>query len=247
MKNLESLIIPELFSPIYINGEKTTYEVSSYGHVYNTNYRGTGKTKMMKEEINHGYKRVMLFIHGKKIHKRVHRLVAEAFIPNPNNLPVCHHKDSDKTNNNVTNLEWTTGEENSMYACLDGLYHYGENHPKSNCTEEQVHHICKLLEENKMSLPEIAKITGTTQNIVNGILRLGKWKHISKNYKIKKYSVRINSSKISHKTVIRICKLLENGVFKVGQISTICNVPHYIVSDIKNRKTYLNISCDYEF
>ena len=51
---------------------------------------------------------------GGKLHS-VHRLVAEAFIPNPDNLPQVHHIDKDKTNNNVSNLKWVTGEENKMH------------------------------------------------------------------------------------------------------------------------------------
>ena len=56
---------------------------------------------------NVGYKQVNLFKNGKRYYKRVHRLVAEAFIPNDNNLPQVNHIDGDKTNNTVQNLEWT--------------------------------------------------------------------------------------------------------------------------------------------
>jgi hypothetical protein len=234
-------------SPIFIDGFLTTYWVTSTGHVYNINYRGSGITQRLKEETNHGYKRVMLVVNGKKLHKRVHRLVAEAFIPNPNNLPVCHHKDNDKTNNHLSNLEWTTFEENTQFAYDDGLYRIGEDHPMNKYSEEQIHLVCKLLEENELTIPEIAKMSNTTHAVVTGVLLLGEWQHVSKKYNIKNYNKRVNAPKLPDEIIIRICELLEKGTFKVVQIATICNVSHYIVSDIKKHKTYLNISSKFNF
>ena len=67
--------------------------------------------KFMKPQNGRGYRRVAL----NRVSHSVHRLVAEAFIPNPDNLPEVHHIDGDKTNNNVSNLKWVTGEENKMH------------------------------------------------------------------------------------------------------------------------------------
>ena len=61
------------------------------------------------------YKRVSLYKDGQYKSKYVHRLVAEAFIPNPNNSPVVNHKDEDGTNNKVENLEWCTNQYNANY------------------------------------------------------------------------------------------------------------------------------------
>lgn len=60
-----------------------------------------------------GYLRVALYDKGTVKYKSIHRLVAEAFIPNPDNLPQVHHIDGDKTNNHVSNLMWVTAKENS--------------------------------------------------------------------------------------------------------------------------------------
>ena len=63
----------------------------------------------------HGYKRVTLWENGKKFNISVHRLVATAFIDNPNGYDEINHKDEDKTNNNVNNLEWCTRIYNLNY------------------------------------------------------------------------------------------------------------------------------------
>jgi hypothetical protein len=59
---------------------------------------------------------------GKQRHLRVHRAVAEAFIPNPDSKPVVNHKDGNKKNNHVSNLEWVTFQENTIHAYEHGLF-----------------------------------------------------------------------------------------------------------------------------
>lgn len=77
----------------------------------------------LKQQTVYGYKYVGILIKKtrKRTSKRVHRLVAEAFIPNPNHYPVVGHKDNDKSNNNVDNLYWTTIQENTQKAYDDKL------------------------------------------------------------------------------------------------------------------------------
>lgn len=72
---------------------------------------------------NVGYKQVKLFKDGKAYYRRVHRLVAEAFTPNPNNLPQVNHIDGDKTNNTMENLEWITNSQNTKHGYDNELYH----------------------------------------------------------------------------------------------------------------------------
>lgn len=66
-----------------------------------------------------GYQIVVLTIEGKQVTKRVHRIVAEHFIPNPENKPQVNHIDKNKENNDVSNLEWVTASENMLHALKD--------------------------------------------------------------------------------------------------------------------------------
>ena len=90
-----------------IKGFEKRYMVSNLGRVKSMKYRHHNKEEILKQEINHNYKRVCLFEkNGKRKHYRVHRLVAETFIPNPYNYKEVNHKDENPSNNCVNNLEW---------------------------------------------------------------------------------------------------------------------------------------------
>lgn len=92
------------------------YEVSDCGNVRCTDYRHTGKTKELKQKTYpDGYKGVVLFFDGKRTDCLVHRLVAEAFLDNPGNLPQVNHKDENPSNNSVENIEWCSAKYNSNY------------------------------------------------------------------------------------------------------------------------------------
>lgn len=73
------------------------------------------KGRVLKQQYNRGYLIVSILVDGKCIKKRVNRLVAQTFIPNPDNFPEVNHKDCDKTNNNVDNLEWCSKSYNIQY------------------------------------------------------------------------------------------------------------------------------------
>lgn len=95
-----------------IEGFGGTYSVSNYGDVKNNR---TGK--LMKPRKNEkGYLHIGLTKNGKQKCMRVHRLVAQAFIPNPENKPQVNHIDFDRENNCVSNLEWSTVQENTQYS-----------------------------------------------------------------------------------------------------------------------------------
>lgn len=93
-----------------IDGFEGHYQVSNLGRVKSLKF---GKEKILKPHaFNGGYLRVDLCMNGEKKPDIVHRLVARAFIPNPKNLPEVNHRDEDKSNNCVENLEWVSSGEN---------------------------------------------------------------------------------------------------------------------------------------
>ena len=92
-----------------IAGYDGKYQVTSWGRVYNVD----SEKFLRMEETEKGYLRVDLYDScGKRKHCKVHRLVAKAFIENPNGLPQVNHIDGNPKNNSFTNLEWTTDKEN---------------------------------------------------------------------------------------------------------------------------------------
>ena len=102
----------EIWKPI--KGYEGLYQVSNFGRVKSLKF---GKEKILKQSKNKktGYLHVVLCKNGILKTFRVHRLVAEAFLDNPNNLPCVNHKDENKTNNNVDNLEWCNAKYNLNY------------------------------------------------------------------------------------------------------------------------------------
>lgn len=99
-----------------IEGYEGLYQVSDLGNVKSLNYNHTGKEELLKP-ANDG--RGYLFVHlckdGKRRRKHIHRLAADAFIPNPNKYEVVHHIDHNPSNNIVVNLVWTDKQEHNEF------------------------------------------------------------------------------------------------------------------------------------
>lgn len=109
----------EIWKPI---AGSNFYEVSNLGRVRSNNYLGHGKTQTLSLNYDQkGYLRVRLYFGKHRKTCKVHRLVAQAFIPNPLNLPEVNHLDGNKANNRAENLEWVTAHENSLHAYANGL------------------------------------------------------------------------------------------------------------------------------
>ena len=93
------------------------YYITPLGDVYSRNYHQTGRIKKLKPMIDiHNYLTVDLFNGIKRCNKKIHRLVAESFIPNPEKKPQVNHKNGNHQDNRVENLEWATSAENNLHA-----------------------------------------------------------------------------------------------------------------------------------
>jgi len=108
----------EIWKPVV--GYEGLYEVSNKGNVRSIPHKGKNNRiyggVQRKQGTNiWGYKHVVLNKDNTEKTKTVHRMVAEAFIPNPGNLPCVNHKDEDKTNNTIENLEWCSYQYNSIF------------------------------------------------------------------------------------------------------------------------------------
>ena len=117
-----------------IEGYEGKYQISNLGNVKSLNYNGRkGVEKNLVPKVNnYGRLWVELFMNGKKKQFLIHRLVAMAFIPNPNNLPQINHIDENPKNNVVDNLEWCTGEYNVKY-----FYERHPGHAKNRKSSEK--------------------------------------------------------------------------------------------------------------
>lgn len=94
-------------------GYEGLYSVSNAGEVFSHNYHQTGQTKQLKPGNVGGYFTVALCQDGKPKQHLIHRLVLQAFVPNPENKPFCDHIDTNPSNNHVSNLRWVTSSENN--------------------------------------------------------------------------------------------------------------------------------------
>ena len=114
MKDVHEL---EVYSPI---DDFPDYLVTSHGRVFSLKYN---KMKELKQRKNNwGYYYVNLLKNGKQYTKTVHRLVAQAFILNPDNKPQVNHIDENTKNNNVNNLEWVTHSQNIKHSAYRQSY-----------------------------------------------------------------------------------------------------------------------------
>lgn len=120
--------------------EFENYEISTYGRIrslprlkknHNSINSYISKGRILKINTNSRYSLVSLKIKGKQFSRTIHRLVAKAFIPNPENKPEVNHKDFNRHNNYLFNLEWATRDENLSHAIAGNRVAIGENHYKS--------------------------------------------------------------------------------------------------------------------
>jgi hypothetical protein len=165
-----------------VNGYEGWYEVNQNGVIKRVR-SGTGtQCKILKFYVDtKGYKSHTLTKSGIQRNHLTHRIVAKAFMQNPENKPCINHIDSNRLNSKVSNLEWCTYKENTQHCIVSGRFNSqahslkGEKNPKSIITTEQVREIRK----SKLSLKELSVIYGLQWKYVSKVKNGGTWKHVT--------------------------------------------------------------------
>lgn len=211
------------YKRVYLKNEPTKYLVSRHGSVYSeiTNKR------LVPIADKDGYLRVHIYHNGKMKTKRINRLVAKAFIPNPNELPVVDHIDGNIINDYYKNLEWVTNKENTQRAFKMGLIPTqkgrqsklkGINHPNCSISEDVVVNICKELSKGTRVTP-LSKKLNIDRGIIYDIYHKRSWTYISNNYTFTKVKYKYDDKKNE------MVELLEKGL-KYKEICTLLNIPY---------------------
>lgn len=250
MKEIK-IIDPVMWKRIIIEGVRTRYKISSDGKVKNDD------GLILKPFISDtGYYRVRLHIRELNIHKNysIHRLLAIAFIPIPKKYLdigltyetlVPNHKDGNKLNTVLENLEWSTIRGNTIHAVKNKLTSaIGETCHLAKMTEKTAIRCCELLQEGWAS-GDIAEELGISKKSVVHIKSGECWKHISKNYTFPKRQPAPYT--IDDKKIHEICRLLEEKKYSDCEIGRRVGVIRETVRDIRTHRRRNDISKDYNF
>lgn len=147
------------------------YAVNRLGDVLSTKkYGGNYRILKQNKDRKYGYKYVTLMKDKKAVTKKIHRLVAEAFIPKPDGKKIINHKDGNKSNNRCDNLEWVTHSENTNHSYANGLQPVGENHAQAKFSDAEISKVFELRKQG-LTQVEIGKSLGMSQSHVSAVLR----------------------------------------------------------------------------
>lgn len=171
-----------------IPGYKDIYKVSNLGNVKSVdrlvnakgNVKRLQKGRLLKPQLTYvGYYRVELSKKGTRKKHSIHRLVALAFIPNPDNKPTVNHIDKCRINNRVDNLEWATSKEQieHSYNEITANQKRGEEHPCNKLTEQQVLEIGEALSKG-VKAKGLAKQYNVCAVSISDIKNRCTWKHL---------------------------------------------------------------------
>lgn len=164
-----------------IQGFEGVYDVSDLGRIrsYKNYNHGLKKepTVLRLSLNNSGYPHVGLLFEGKRLQKTVHRLVAEAFLPNPHGHAEIDHKNGNKTDNRVENLEWVSRTENQVRAWQSGLKVplKRERNPASKLTVAKAKEIKELYATGKYTTRQLGEMYGVSKTAVGFVLRGETW------------------------------------------------------------------------
>jgi len=160
-----------------IEGYEGAYEAHSNGTIYSHKRAG----RFLKDTFTQdGYAQVVLCTKGTSKRCMVHRLVAQAFLPNPNNLPQVNHLDGVKSNNALSNLEWCDQYRNHAHARELGLIdNRGVKNGSSKLTEAEVIEIRGLHKVGDVTQRALSVKFGISQPVIHKIVNRITWKHVA--------------------------------------------------------------------
>ena len=238
--------LPKDAKRICICGAKTDYYATPNGKIYSCK-----SLRFLKPSINaFGYLTVEIRfkVDDIKFVKRcfVHRLVAMAFIENIDDKPEVNHKDGNRQNNDVSNLEWVTSSENKQ--------HESFKNPTGKYTSHEVHKACKMMESGKYTISDISEKLQLPMKFLYKIRNGSTWVNISTKYKVSNCKKAPRSSK-NHNTgynvydvdeVEQVFILLEQNNLSVYDIEEITGVGYNTIMNILNHRCSMKYESYYE-
>lgn len=233
---------------ICINGEETNFVIWKNGEMLNT-VTGYYRKPSLHES---GYYVYSIQLNGKQILLRIHRVLAALFIPIPQkyidmgltqlDLEV-NHKDGNKNNYDLDNLEWCTQKENAEHANRTGLTKIGSDHHYS-LPEETIREILQYFKDG-LGYTAIKRKTGITASVIRDICMGNHWsKHIRDEYDLD--DVHVKGERISEETVREICKLLETGDYCLIEVAEKLNISKSYIDAIIFKGNHVDIACEYD-
>ena len=172
----KKIIMEEVWKDV--KGFEGLYQVSNIGNVKRLISQRVFAERLIGRTIDrYGYVKRVLSKDGKNNHFTEHRLVAIAFISNPDDKATVNHINGIKTDNRVENLEWNTNKENKQHAVINGITNKkGIKHNMCKLTEEQVYEIRKIgFSQTRMSL---SKKYGVSRTHILRLIKNEGWEHI---------------------------------------------------------------------
>lgn len=238
-----------------IDGYEGSYQVSNLGRVRSltrtVKTRGGTRQIEAREKVVHkmkiGYVGVNLSLSGKNKLFYVHRLVAQAFIDNPTGKPQVNHKDFNRENNNVDNLEWVTYAENNKHAwgkrgrepsklctCV------GEEKPNSVLTNEQAKEVVRLLHDG-VSPKKISEKLGASIKAIYKISQGKNWKHLGLNLsKCRDFKKRLSDEQVAEirKMYKEVCPHSGRKLYSAPRLAPMFNVGKTTIYNVIHGKNY---------
>lgn len=239
----------------------SNYCITKDGRVFSKNVN-----KFITQQMSHnGYLCVsMIGDDGVRYRKKLHRILMQTFKPLDNyDGMFVNHIDCNKTNNNLSNLEWVTSSQNMQHARDSGLlnkrfsFEYTKFPDESEqpynpetdemigvrqMNEEDVHNICQLIQDG-YRVCDIVKMVGVSKSVIQKLKfnKIVRFKHISSQYSLDLHN---KSEMTSIEKVIEICERLPT-CNNIASLSRELGVHEKVISNIKARKTFLKISSNY--